>query len=121
MAEAGVADVLDRCVLRVPEAGGACRLQSKDTHRDFIVREAEVVIAGVRVTVRVSGCTPGRAPSTRPAPTLCTVSLSGWFVGLSLPPSSLQPVLGPGDADQDERRVLLCFQGARGLVSEAPA
>lgn len=49
------------------------------------------------------------------------VSLSGWYVGLSLTPSSLQPVLGPGDADQDERRVMVCFQGARGLVSEAPA
>lgn len=94
---------------------------SKDARLHFIVREAELVTAGIRVTLRVNGCAPGRAPSTRPAPTQCAVRRSGWYVGLSLPPSSLPPVLGPGDADQDERRVMVCFQGARWLVSEAPA
>lgn len=96
VAKAGVADVLDRCVLRVPEAGGACRLQSKDTHLDFIVCEAEVVTAGIRVTVRMNGCAQAELPAhglPRPrAPSVSAVGL--WACHFLLPPSSRCLVLG---------------------------
>lgn len=83
-----------------PRVEEPCRLHSfsfymsKDTHLHFIVREAEVVTAGIRVTVGMNGCAPGRAPSTRPAPTPSVSAVRMWACHLLLPPSSRCLVLG---------------------------